>query len=581
MTPSRRPAALAVAAAVAIALVAPLAAHAAKPHAAAVPELLPEAPEVSFLARGMRVSAATGAPVALYRVGFQTAAAAPEAMAREYLAAAAGHLRLAPGLDDLEARLVRTGPAGHTVRFRQLVAGVPVWGAEVTVSLDRDDRVTFVMHGYRPGLGLKTAEPAVAAGAARAAALERLGAEGALQHDRTDLVVYPGAAGARLAWRVRVVPQAPAGDWEVLVDAATGEVFRLEDKTLYGTPTTVDGTGSAFMPDPLSSALVTYGDPGYTDGADADTAELTAEISDLTLQDITLDSGVYSLTGPWAECVDWANPFKGCFSQATDDFTSTRSPDVFEVTNTYFHIDAYMRYLNGLGVTVDPFQYPGGVQFDPHGFNGADNSSYTPATGRLQFGEGGVDDAEDPDVVIHELGHGIHDWVTGGSLSQVEGLSEGVGDYFAQSYSRGFAGQWTPADPEWDWVFHWDGHNPFWPGRLTNWADTRVYPTNLVGQIHTDGQFWSSCNIDVGELIGYDQVDRAMLVGLGMTNAGSSQLDAAEAVLQAAVDLGYTPVEIDAFVTVYQECGYAVTAPPIFADGFESGDTSAWSATVP
>ena len=42
----------------------------------------------------------------------------------------------------------------------------------------------------------------------------------------------------------------------------------------------------------------------------------------------------------------------------------------------------------------------------PHGFNGADNSSYSPGTGRLQFGEGGVDDAEDSDVVHHELGHG-------------------------------------------------------------------------------------------------------------------------------------------------------------------------------
>ena len=46
-----------------------------------------------------------------------------------------------------------------------------------------------------------------------------------------------------------------------------------------------------------------------------------------------------------------------------------------------------------------------------------------------------------PLVIIHELGHAIHDWVTGENLSQVNGLSEGTGDYFAQSYSRAY-GLW-------------------------------------------------------------------------------------------------------------------------------------------
>ena len=49
----------------------------------------------------------------------------------------------------------------------------------------------------------------------------------------------------------------------------------------------------------------------------------------------------------------------------------------------------------------------------------------------INFGEGGVDDAEDADVILHELGHGIHDWITNGSLSQVDGLSEGMADYWA------------------------------------------------------------------------------------------------------------------------------------------------------
>lgn len=87
-----------------------------------------------------------------------------------------------------------------------------------------------------------------------------------------------------------------------------------------------------------------------------------------------------------------------------------------------------MRYIHfDLGIAVRPTKYEGGVRFDPHANNGGDNSYYDSLTQQLAFGEGGVDDAEDADVVIHELTHGLHDWLTGGTgagVSQVDGLSE-------------------------------------------------------------------------------------------------------------------------------------------------------------
>ena len=150
-------------------------------------------------------------------------------------------------------------------------------------------------------------------------------------------------------------------------------------------------------------------------------------------------------------------------TNSTSDFFFTRSNDSFEAVNTYFHIDNSMRWINdSLGFDLTPFQYVGGVRFDPHGLNGDDNSHYIPATGSIAFGDGGVDDAEDLGVVLHELGHGIHDWITSGGLSQVEGLSEGSCDYWCTSYIRS-TGYWTPAYPAYNWVFIWDGHNPFWP----------------------------------------------------------------------------------------------------------------------
>ncbi len=536
----------------------------------------PDESVASEMRGNARVDTETGMPIALYRVGYAVDPGTPEQMARQYLRENASVLGLrSTELDDLVHHATREGRAATTVRFKQQISGVRVYGAEITVTIDHDNVVNFVMSTYKPA-SLASAAPVRSASEARQAAFDLLGVEGTVHYETTDLVAYHNKGTTRLAHRVRFSPlEGNLGDWEVLRDAHTGEIFKAVDQTLY---VPVDGTGDVFDPDPLSSAGATYNDPGYTDGNDANTPQLNAEEFSRTLRDIDLTGGIHSLTGPWAEVVDWDTPFKGDFSQASSDWNFDRFDDAFEAANTYYHIDVYMRYMNvTLGLDVRPYQYPGGVQFDPSGFGGADNSSYSTGTGRLRFGEGGVDDAEDADVVIHELGHGIHDWVTNGGLSQVNGLSEGVGDYFAQSYSRSF-GQWDPADPAYHWVFSWDGHNPFWGGRRTNY--TGIYPDDLVGQVHTDGQIWSTCNMRIWDAIGQEKSDAAQLEGLAMTNGGTNQQDAAQAVLQSAVDMGYTVSEINEMQTIFQSCGYDVMVTLndlIFTDGFESGDTTGWS----
>jgi hypothetical protein len=523
-----------------------------------------DAPEPSFRHGNMRMSAATGIPLALYRVNHRVAPGSPEAMARQYLRESAGLLHLQADLADLRHRSTREARVNRTVRFEQVHRGVPVLGGEVAVTLNDDATVTYVMNGYRPGVNLPSAAPDISAERARAIALEYLGVKDGVSWERTDLVVHHRGT-SRLVQRVAVVPKsAPLGEWHVLVDARTGEVFQAEDKSCYRAgkdAPTANGTATVFDPDPLSSALATYGDAGFVDGNDADTAQLTGQLQGRTLLDITFDGTNHRLVGPWAEIVDFEAPFTGLFAQASSDFSSTRFPQLFEAANTYYQIDTYMRYMNAtLAVPVGPTAYPGGVQFDPHGLNGDDNSHYLSGPERLAFGEGGVDDDEDADVVIHELGHGIHDWVTSNGLSQVEGLSEGLGDYFAASYSRSF-NQWPPASPQYNWVFSWDGHNPFWPGRITNYGAT--YPGGLTGQIHTDGQIISTCLMRIWNAIGRQQTDRVVLVGLGMTGSATNQEDAAQAMMQAAADLGYSPAEQTAMFNEFTFTGYDVIIVPV------------------
>jgi Zn-dependent metalloprotease len=520
------------------------------------------------------INAVTGFPAALYQVNYPVQAASPEAMAEQYLRDNAAVLGLqSVELSDLVHKTTRQSLSGVTVRFRQFAGQIPVYKGEMVVHINNNNQVTLVTSNYRPSLALDSFAPTLSADEARQLAHDHLNVQGVLYYDRTALTVYDYQGTTRLAYQVRVETSSPAGSWEVLVDAQTGELFKVVDEAYYNLvydenalpshePTSlVDGTSYVFDPDPLTSATATYDDPGYTDGSDATTAQLNAERFQVTLQDIDLNSGTYSLVGPWAEITDWAAPFKGLFQQNNDQFLYNRFDDAFEAANTYYHIDFYMRYLNTtLGLTIEPHQYPGGVQYDPHGFNGADNSSYSSGTGRLQFGEGGVDDAEDSDVIHHELGHGLHDWVTGGSLSQVNGLSEGTGDYAAQSYNRSID-SWTPADPQYNWVFRWDGHNPFWPGRITNY--TAVWPGGLTGQIHTDGQIWATCMMKVWDDLGQADTDTAFWEGLAMTNSSTNQSQAANAVFQAAIDLGYSQADLITMNTILASCGYIMPEIPV------------------
>lgn len=537
------------------------------------------------IVRGAELAQPRG-PLVIGALAEPTSGASLEARAADFLARRGASLGI-PELASaqLEVRAVRRGKAVDVVRLRQMVDGVPVHQGELVIGFDRQGRVIHVGNSLLPLGELASGRPEaeLAADQARSIAFDLLGIEKEPVWERSELVVFAGAGNARLAWKVETLLSGDAGggEWRTFVDAVTGEVLRYEDAELYE-----DGTGQVFLPNPLATAGVLYGTPGYVDGNDADTPQLLAELADVTLLDITLTGADYSLVGPYAECLDWDPPAGTCPVQTSSDFSfDSRFDDQFEAVNVYFHIDAWMRYANEtLGVPVVPTQYPTGVRYDPRGFSGADNSSYSSGTGRLRFGEGGVDDGEDPDVVIHELGHGIHDWLGIGSLSQIQGLSEGMGDYFAVSWMRSF-GLWEPADPQFNWTFSWDGHNPFWGGRVTNWNDTHQYPQDLTGQIHTDGQFWSSCNADIWEALGREAADTAVLEGISLMTAASNQAVAAQAVVDAAVANGMAPADLLEIEAIYDGCGYAVTLPPLdtmpFLDDFESGDTSEWSATQP
>jgi hypothetical protein len=143
------------------------------------------------------------------------------------------------------------------------------------------------------------------------------------------------------------------------------------------------------------------------------------------------------------------------------------------------------------------------------------------------FGEGGVDDAEDGDVVVHEMGHGISDCLAPGTNSgfQRQAIDEAFGDYLAKAYHRSYSNY------QWGDVFNWDGHNEFWNGRSV--ISTKHYPEDLGSSYHLAGEIWSSTLMQLHDDIGRSALDSVLFYGWRSLNSGNSMTQAAEYIIDA------------------------------------------------
>lgn len=517
--------------------------------------------EIAFYyADGIKMNTKTQTPMLLANLNDNVVGNTPTEMALDWIAKHQTLLGI-KDISNLNLSFKRSSLSGHNIRFQQTLNNVPVRKAQITIHISPNNKVTYVNNLFDPLVEQISTSPALSEENAYNIAYNKIGAQGRLSFSTNQLMVYNQAEHTQLIYKVVIESETPIGSWEILVNAQTGNVISAADKAYYyqkhidAKKTNVNGTGNVFLSDPLSAAGVNYGG-NYIDNNDATNAQLNAAMTSVTLLDINETAGVYTLKGPYAEIVDEESPFNGLYTQNTSNFNFNRSDDAFEAVNTYYHVDNSMRYINEtLGISLTPYQYSGGARFDPHGLGGADNSHYTGGSGSLAFGEGCVDDAEDADVIIHELGHGIHDWLTGGNSSPFEGLGEGVGDYWAQSYGRSL-NQWTPSDVQNQWMFNWDGHNVCWGGRVTNY--TASYPGGLVGSIHTNGQIWATVLMRIYDQIGRTKTDKAFLEGLAMTGSSSGQQDAAIAVRQAAIDMEYDCDDIDVFTNEFTATGYVL-----------------------
>lgn len=278
-----------------------------------------------------------------------------------------------------------------------------------------------------------------------------------------------------------------------------------------------------YDPDPLTTANVAYGG-AYSDNGGQDNAQLQAQLKKRTVRvELYGDSMILSNESFYINEIS-SPVWPVTRVHLNDTFKFSRSHFSFCETNAFYHLTNYKNYVHSLGYTGLPGYR---MQVDAHAFGGAENSKFTPGDNppSLQFGDGGVSDAEDAEVVIHEFGHALSHGASPNSAFGDERLAidEGIGDYFAVSHTKAIdAYNWTK-------VFSWDGNNGGWQGRTVNYLT--LYP-NLTNSIWTNGQMWSTSFMRLYDDVGKEIADKLMLETLYRLSSHITMPQLAKAVLQ-------------------------------------------------
>lgn len=420
---------------------------------------------------------------------------------------------------DLDLARVQRSPLGEHVTFRQVVDGEPVLGGWVRVHVDPLGRA---FGGWSTVTDAVSSEVVWTPAQARAEALALLGDPVLLPQ---GVQVERGATPSGTVYRVTVSASEPLGVWQVDLHATTGAlVAPIEDVAAY-----VTGVGQVYH----VSASVALETNDLVDRADRASAIPTEAYVAADLPE--LDGSGY-LVGPYVE-VKSLTPRSWTPFNAGNQFMYDRQANEFEGVMAYWALDYAQRYIQSLGFDdVNNRQLRLAVNTSP-----ADNSFYS--AGSITLGSGGVDDGEDAEVIWHEMGHAIHaDQVPGWGTSQdARSMGEGFGDFIGASVSAVVAPGWQEACvAEWDAVSYSNTRPPC----LRRTDGDKVYPDDLVGEVHADGEIWSGALWDIRAWLGNDETLSVLLASHFLLGPSATMPEAAAAFLDAGQQMGLSAAEL-------------------------------------
>ena len=428
-----------------------------------------------------------------------------------------------------------------------------MYGASVSVHINRSGQIRGIHNNYFPQIDISTSA-SLSAEQAISIALAESGAIDLRKPSQAGLVIFPARDGVyHLAYRVIVHLRRPLVGWEYIIDAHTGAPLHRRSVLRFA-----DGRGRVFNPNPV----VALKDLTLMDQDDSAEAIPDEAYTDVILPEL---DGTGYLDGRYVSTrltPDRAN-------EPTLEYNYLRDDPRFEEVMVYYHVDAVGRYLKGLGFDfVDDWQLPTNVHV-----NDSNNAFYDDSDGSINFGDGGVDTAEDAEVIIHEYGHAILDrQVPNIYIGEGGAIHEGFSDFLAASFFSAVSDGFGDTI-----VFDWAGLEA--PEFLTRPVNGhKHYPEDLVGLPHNDGEMWSASLWQLFQALGRDGSIRLVIESHFYLSSDAEFVDGASALFTADQELN-GGMNADLILSVMENRGF-LTPPTLAADTFEANDTTDTATAV-
>jgi|688.fasta_scaffold03673_27 Zn-dependent metalloprotease len=445
---------------------------------------------------------ANGLPHRAFGRPIPTAGANPSDRAMNFLAGALTPFGLP--MDELQVKQVSTTGKYHFVHFGQRHQGVDVLFGHVLVKLDLQGRVVLFGLDAYPGITTELT-PALGEGAASASAQNGLPMVMSVEPHGLRLLPVPvkHSVQHRLVHEVMVhtAEVGHPGRWLCWVDDLTGELLYRQNQIINHAPDNDEDVGADVQ---VNSTVYTTNqlDPSSVQGMPD--VDITIGGQSFTVgNDGFLGSGIsgpttftMELSGDWSRVDRFGTTASvtGTLQDGPNVLTFDNAATIQErsayryVSLVHDHCKAVLPAFTGMD-----FQLPTNVDV-----SGGTCNAYYDGSSINFYAEGGdcYSLANIGEVVWHEYGHGINDnfYQDNGGFFQNGGMNEGYADFWAFSISE---------DP-----ILADGYNIVTPTDAIRRydVDRKVFPVDLVGQVHSDGEIIAGAWWDTYLLLGSDML---------------------------------------------------------------------------
>jgi zinc metalloprotease ZmpB len=287
-----------------------------------------------------------------------------------------------------------------------------------------------------------------------------------------------------------------------------------------------------FAPNPVQ----TTGDQSLTDQKDSAAAVPASAYYDVMLTNL---DGSGTLTGDWAN-IRGENGKPVRFTPG-DELFFDRSQDEFEQVMAYYWVTEAQKYIQSLGFGTTLPSVNNESQDLRISQYGIDNSYSWDKHDVIRLGKGGVDDAEDGEVIVHEYGHAVHDSQVPGYGTSLDAgaIGEAFGDYLAVTVGLAVADEvGAPVNANPACVADWDAvsYTSTVPHCLRR-VDRDLTVADRRNQVHFDGQIWSRALWDIRGALGAHVADRIIIDAQFDFAPDTSFAAAAEATVAEALEM--------------------------------------------